>query len=146
MADMTPDDPRRFVRQKRIQYRCDKPDTIDSVLWIVFDRFRKSAAHFHGTVYVQPPDRSLVYARELRSGQFAGMYFVPYGIELHSPTPLHEGQKPIAGGCGVLSGTCYPDGTSLGASRFCEWWLGDDESAFREVHAWLTRNEGGSDG
>lgn len=145
MVEITRDDPRRFLRQKRIQYREDKPGTIERVMWIVFDRFHKSAAHFHGAILEQPPGHSLIDAHKLRSGQFAGMYFVPYGIELHSPVPLHDGQQPIAEKCGVLMGPCYPDGTSLGASRFCEWWTGDDESAFCEVQAWLTRNEGGSD-
>lgn len=59
----------------------------------------------------------------------------PLGIEHHSPRPLHGPEEPD-GGCDILEGPCYPDGTSLGAARLHTRWLEDDrddEVIWREL-------------
>lgn len=131
--------PERFVYEVRIKISRStfKPEGAE---WIVFDRFHHSAAHLHGRLSEERSEWSSAI-RPLRAGRFTGLWFEPYGIELHRPKSPHKGAVAIKH-CGVLAGKCYPDGTSLGASRFAEWWTGDDARAFGEVRSWLTRDEG----
>ena len=135
---MSADHPERFAFQQRTTINRDtfKPE---HAMWIVFDRFNKTAAHFHGRLSETRREHSDAY-QTLRVGQFKGLWFDPTGIELHYPTPRYEGQQPYKN-CGVSGGDCYIDGTSLGADRFARYWDGDDKSAFLEVKAWLTRDE-----
>jgi hypothetical protein len=58
----------------------------------------------------------------------------PLGIEHHSPRPLHDGDEPDR--CDILEGSCYPDGTSLGARDLHRKWLDagcDDEVIWAEL-------------
>lgn len=139
MSEMSANHPERFVYQLRVTMDRETFEPEKSA-WIVFDRFHQSAAHLHGRLSKERSKWSHA-PHPLRAGRFAGLWFEPYGIELHrSKKPEGWAGEPLKD-CGVLSGECYFDGTSLGASRFAEWWPGDDATAFREVKAWLTRDE-----
>lgn len=49
------------------------------------------------------------------------------GIEVHSPTPMHEGQdEPHNDPCWLLEGPCYHDGSSLQFSEQIEPVLGHE--------------------
>jgi hypothetical protein len=76
-------------------------------LWYMQNKETRQAVHFHGSVYDQSSEFGKICAR--MANHFG---FITMGIELHSPTPLYEGQKPITN-CKVMGGECYIDGTSL---------------------------------
>jgi len=130
--------PERFAYELRVTLDRStfEPERAE---WIVFDRFHKAAAHLHGRLTKERSEWSLAN-RPLYAGRFNGLWFEPYGIELHRSKKPEYANEPIQN-CGVLAGECYPDGTSLGASRFAEYWSGEDRVAFHEVKSWLTRDE-----
>lgn len=131
----------RFGYEKRISYSETDPSKITYLMWIIYDRERNAAVHFHGRAMTDMPDLSLYDAREIRRGPHAGLWFSPRGIEIHSPAARYEGQRPLGRPCSVLCGPCYPDGTSLGGSRFAEHWSGSDDEVWGELRGWARRDD-----
>lgn len=73
------------------------------------------------------------------------------GCELHSPIPLHEGQKPIKG-CKIINGDCYADGTSLYAIEtvFPEFMAGGEDAIWYRLEylykSWFEEQQDGAEG
>lgn len=63
------------------------------------------------------------------------------GIEIHSPTPLYEGQEPMHLNCNYTKdGICYHDGSSL-AFEAIERLFDNPAAMFRELAAWFGEDE-----
>jgi hypothetical protein len=132
----------RFNKEHRVFYRGDKLEE-SCYAWVLYDREKQCAIEFCGEVCGIPKDYHRG-AKLLTYGRYAGMYFIPYGIEKHYKTPQNEYQKeadyePID--CNILCGKCYTDGSNLDAFRFVHdyGWSGTDEEVFMYLMRWIER-------
>lgn len=130
------DHPDRYKRTKHVYY--DNDGKVDECRWIVLDQHAVRAGEFHGRFATEHDGNG--QWRKLQTGDFKGLWFYPHGIELHSSKKPREDSEPVKC-CPLLGTDCYPNGTSLGALHFAEWWFGDDETAFAHVLSWMTRND-----
>lgn len=101
--------------------------------WYLYKKDRHDVAvHFHTIIWREIPKW---YEREYK--EIKGQIMTAAGIELHCTINRHGTNFPPIDRCENVDGPCYAYGTSLVASRFFEYWDGEDETVFRELKSWL---------
>ena len=72
---------------------------------------------------------------------------IPADLGYHSPYPMYEGQSPTEGGCHLINGDCYYDGSGLAADRVYKILLNEgSEGVWKELESyWHETFDGSND-